>query len=109
MLGTKVDKYTARFHELAKMFPHMVSTKEKKIDRYIWGLVPKIRRMITSSNLTTLQAGVGLAYRLTNDVIRSSEVPKKDDNERKRQNDQHKKAGSKPIEQERISNNILIT
>nr|GEX18462.1 hypothetical protein [Tanacetum cinerariifolium] len=24
MLGTKVDKYTARFHELAKMLPHMV-------------------------------------------------------------------------------------
>ncbi|GJT77874.1 putative reverse transcriptase domain-containing protein [Tanacetum coccineum] len=67
MLGTEVDKYTARFHELAKMFPHMVFMEEKKIDRYIWGLVPEIRRMITSSNPTTLQVVVGMAYRLTND------------------------------------------
>ncbi|GJS44529.1 putative reverse transcriptase domain-containing protein [Tanacetum coccineum] len=41
--------------------------------------------MITSSNLTTLQDVVGLAYYLTNDVIRSSGVPKRNDNERKRQ------------------------
>ncbi|GJW20104.1 putative reverse transcriptase domain-containing protein [Tanacetum coccineum] len=47
--------------------------------------------MITSSNPTTLQAAVGLAYRLTNDVIRSSVVPKRNDNERKRQNDQQRK------------------
>ncbi|GJY05806.1 putative reverse transcriptase domain-containing protein [Tanacetum coccineum] len=46
--------------------------------------------MITSSNPTTLQAAVGLAYRLTNDVIRSSGVPKMNDNERKRQNDQQR-------------------
>ncbi|GJR10969.1 putative reverse transcriptase domain-containing protein [Tanacetum coccineum] len=47
--------------------------------------------MITSSTPTTLQAVVGLAYRLTNDVIRSSRVPKRNDNERKRQNDQQRK------------------
>nr|GEV87501.1 hypothetical protein [Tanacetum cinerariifolium] len=84
MLGTEVDKYTAPFYELAKMLPHMVSTKEKKINRYFWALVLEIIRMITSSNPTTLQAAVGLDYRLTNDVVRSSEVSKRNDNERKR-------------------------
>ncbi|GKG47323.1 reverse transcriptase domain-containing protein, partial [Tanacetum coccineum] len=34
MLGTEVDKYTTRFHELAKMLPHMVFTEEKKVNRY---------------------------------------------------------------------------
>ncbi|GJW21849.1 putative reverse transcriptase domain-containing protein [Tanacetum coccineum] len=38
MFCTEVDKYTARFHELAKMFPHMVSMEDKKIGIYIWGL-----------------------------------------------------------------------
>ncbi|GKE39634.1 hypothetical protein Tco_1463039 [Tanacetum coccineum] len=88
--ATKVDKYTARFHELAKMLPYMVSTEENKIDRYIWGLVPEIRRMITLSNPTTLQAAVGMASCLTNDVIRSSGVPKRNDNERKKQSDQQR-------------------
>ncbi|GJT41731.1 hypothetical protein Tco_0941596 [Tanacetum coccineum] len=46
--------------------------------------------MITSSNPITLQAAIGLAYRLTNDVIRSSGVSKRNDNERKRKNDQQR-------------------
>nr|GEV08810.1 hypothetical protein [Tanacetum cinerariifolium] len=70
MIGNEV-KYMAQFNELAKMVPHMVSTEEKKVDHYIWGLVHEIIRMVTSSNPITLQAVVGLAYRLTNDVVRS--------------------------------------
>ncbi|GJY53300.1 putative reverse transcriptase domain-containing protein [Tanacetum coccineum] len=59
MFGTEVDKYIACFHEFAKMVPYMVSTEEKRIDQYIWGLIPKIRMIVTSSNPTTLQATVG--------------------------------------------------
>ncbi|GJZ82542.1 reverse transcriptase domain-containing protein [Tanacetum coccineum] len=54
------------------MVPHMVSTEEKRVDRYIWGLVYEIRRIVTSSNPITLQAAVGLSLCLTNDVVRSS-------------------------------------
>ena len=42
MTGTDVDKYTACFHELARLVPHMVTPEEKRIDRYIWGLAPEI-------------------------------------------------------------------
>ncbi|GJT16713.1 hypothetical protein Tco_0875419 [Tanacetum coccineum] len=42
--------------------------QEKRVDHYIWGLVPEIRRMVASSNPITLQAVVGLAYRLTKDL-----------------------------------------
>nr|GEV45073.1 hypothetical protein [Tanacetum cinerariifolium] len=103
------DKYTANFHELAKMLPHMVSMEEKKINRYIWGLVPEIRRMITSSNATTLQTAVGLAYRLINDVIRSSEMPKRNDNERKRHNDQERKQDQKEqIKRRQVTRNYRV-
>ncbi|XP_024990666.1 uncharacterized protein LOC112524955 [Cynara cardunculus var. scolymus] len=71
MIGMEVDKYTARFHELAKLVPHMVTPEEKRIDRYIWGLVPEIRGMVTSANPTTIQNAVVLANRLTNDAVRS--------------------------------------
>ncbi|PWA56392.1 zinc finger, CCHC-type, Retrotransposon gag domain protein [Artemisia annua] len=90
MIGVEVDKYTVRFHELARMVPHMVSTVEKLIDRYIWGLIPEIRRDVTSSKPTTLQAAVGMAYRLTNDVIRSGGLTKVNDEGRKRQEDQQR-------------------
>nr|GEZ21587.1 zinc finger, CCHC-type, retrotransposon Gag domain protein [Tanacetum cinerariifolium] len=87
MLGTEMDKYTSRFYELAKMEPHMVSTEEKRIGRYIWGLILKIRMIVTSSNPTTLQAAVGLAYRLTNDIVRTGRALKGQDGGKKRQND----------------------
>ena len=35
MIGTDIDKYTAHFHELARLVPHMVTPEEKRIDRYI--------------------------------------------------------------------------
>ncbi|XP_024990677.1 uncharacterized protein LOC112524966 [Cynara cardunculus var. scolymus] len=71
MIGMEVDKYTAHFHELAKLVPHMVTPEEKQIHRYIWGLAPQIRGMVTSANPTTIQNAVVLANRLTNDAVRS--------------------------------------
>ncbi|XP_024989170.1 uncharacterized protein LOC112523720 [Cynara cardunculus var. scolymus] len=71
MIGIKVDKYIARFHELAKLVPHMVTPEEKRIDRYMWGLAPEIRGMVTLANPTTIQNAVVLANRLTNDAVRS--------------------------------------
>ncbi|GKA92128.1 hypothetical protein Tco_0814053 [Tanacetum coccineum] len=60
------------------------NTQEKRVDRYIWSLVPEIRRMVTSSNPITLQAVVGLAFHLTNDVVRSSRASKVIDSGRNR-------------------------
>ncbi|XP_024963507.1 uncharacterized protein LOC112503743 [Cynara cardunculus var. scolymus] len=71
MKGSDVDSYTARFHELAKLVPHLVSPKENRIDRYVWGLAPEIRGNVTSANPKTLQDTVNLAIKLTNNAIRS--------------------------------------
>ncbi|KAJ9561504.1 LOW QUALITY PROTEIN: hypothetical protein OSB04_006664 [Centaurea solstitialis] len=49
----------------------MVTPEEKRIDRYIWGLAPEIRGMVTSANPATIQSAVVLANRLANDVVRS--------------------------------------
>ena len=71
MVGSGIDSYTTRFHELAKLVPHLVTPEENRIDRYIWGLAPEIRGNVTSANPTTLQDAVNLATRLTNNAIRS--------------------------------------
>ncbi|KAJ9545268.1 hypothetical protein OSB04_024975 [Centaurea solstitialis] len=34
MKGMDVDKYTARFHKLAQLVPHMVTPEEKRIDKH---------------------------------------------------------------------------
>ncbi|GJZ94487.1 reverse transcriptase domain-containing protein, partial [Tanacetum coccineum] len=43
MVGANHARYTNRFHELAKLVPHLVNPKSKRIERYISGLAPQIR------------------------------------------------------------------
>ncbi|KAI3715141.1 hypothetical protein L6452_22111 [Arctium lappa] len=71
MKGNDIDSYTARFHELAKLVPHLVTPEENRVDRYVWGLAPEIRGDVTSGNPKTLQDAVNLATRLTNNANRS--------------------------------------
>ncbi|GJZ99092.1 putative reverse transcriptase domain-containing protein [Tanacetum coccineum] len=42
MVGANVDKYTTRFHKLARLVPRTVTLKSKHIDRYIRGLASAI-------------------------------------------------------------------
>ncbi|GJX85933.1 putative reverse transcriptase domain-containing protein [Tanacetum coccineum] len=44
MIGADVDKYTTRFHKLARLVPRTVTLESKRIDRYIQGLASAIRR-----------------------------------------------------------------
>nr|GEU32841.1 reverse transcriptase domain-containing protein [Tanacetum cinerariifolium] len=43
MVGSDTDGYTARFYELARLVPHMVTPESQRVNRYIWGLAPKIK------------------------------------------------------------------
>ncbi|KAI3729830.1 hypothetical protein L6452_18501 [Arctium lappa] len=71
MKGNDVDTYTARFHELAKLVPQLVTPEENRIDRYIWGLAPEIRGDVTSGRPNTMQEAVSLAAKLTDNATRS--------------------------------------
>jgi hypothetical protein len=76
MKGVDVLAYNNQFGELARLVPHMVTSEPKKIQRYIWGLVPRIRGMVTSSNPTTMQAALELAGRLTDEIVRNGTLGK---------------------------------
>ncbi|GKC21901.1 hypothetical protein Tco_1024051 [Tanacetum coccineum] len=106
MVGSDIDKYTTRFHELAKLVPHMVTLEDKRIDRYIWGLAPEIKGMVTSANPSTIQNAVVLANRITNDAIRYG-VWKKDNvrNKRREENQSRNRAGGNPDKRQRAARN----
>nr|GFA27320.1 hypothetical protein [Tanacetum cinerariifolium] len=44
MVGAGHATCTDRFHELARLFPHLVTLESQKIKRYVYGLTPQIRR-----------------------------------------------------------------
>ncbi|GJR02645.1 putative reverse transcriptase domain-containing protein [Tanacetum coccineum] len=70
MVGANHAGYTDRFHELAKLVPHLVTPKSKRIGRYINGLAPQIRGMLRATQPTTIQSAILKAGILTNEAVR---------------------------------------
>ncbi|GJZ86038.1 putative reverse transcriptase domain-containing protein [Tanacetum coccineum] len=67
MVGSNINGYTARFHELARLVPHMVTPESQHVNRYIRGLALEIKPNVTSSKPATIQDAVSMANRLTTD------------------------------------------
>nr|GFA43875.1 reverse transcriptase domain-containing protein [Tanacetum cinerariifolium]GFA44261.1 reverse transcriptase domain-containing protein [Tanacetum cinerariifolium] len=95
MVGAGHAAYTDRFHELARLVPHLVTLENKRIERYIYGLalqihtmvaateptiiqsvVLKICVMVAATELTTIQSTVLKAGMLTDEVIRNGSLNK---------------------------------
>ncbi|GJY62894.1 putative reverse transcriptase domain-containing protein [Tanacetum coccineum] len=62
--------YTNRFHELARLVPHLVTPENKNI----YGLAPQIRRMVAATEPTTIQKAVQKAGTLTDEAIRNGSL-----------------------------------
>ncbi|GKF71297.1 reverse transcriptase domain-containing protein, partial [Tanacetum coccineum] len=46
--------YTDRFHELARLVPHLVTPEGKRIERYVYCLDPQIRGMVATIEPNTI-------------------------------------------------------
>ncbi|KAJ0680826.1 putative retrotransposon gag domain-containing protein [Helianthus annuus] len=77
MIGADVAGYTQRFHDLSRVVPYLVTPEFKRIERYIWGLAPEIRSMVTSSHPATIRSAVSLAVSLTEDAVRMETLTRK--------------------------------
>ncbi|GKC93977.1 putative reverse transcriptase domain-containing protein [Tanacetum coccineum] len=82
MVGLDIDGYTARFHELARMVPHMVTPESQRVNRYIRGLAPEIKPRVTSSEPATIQGAVSMANRLTADGNFALTIPEQGQGQR---------------------------
>ncbi|GJT34252.1 putative reverse transcriptase domain-containing protein [Tanacetum coccineum] len=69
MVGANHAAYTDRFHELAKLVPHLVTPESTRIKRYVAGLVPKIRGMLKATQPTIIQNAILRAGILTDKAI----------------------------------------
>ncbi|GJW03387.1 hypothetical protein Tco_1562243, partial [Tanacetum coccineum] len=54
MVGVGHAAYTNRFHELARLVPHLVTPESRTIERYVYGLALQIRRMVKATELKTM-------------------------------------------------------
>ncbi|GKC81507.1 putative reverse transcriptase domain-containing protein, partial [Tanacetum coccineum] len=76
MVGAGHAAYTNRFHELARLVPHLVTPESRKIKRYVYGLAPQIHEMVAATEPTMIQSVVLEASMLTNETIRNGSIKK---------------------------------
>ncbi|GJS26139.1 reverse transcriptase domain-containing protein [Tanacetum coccineum] len=79
MVGANHAAYTDRFHELAKLVPHLVTPESSRIKRYIAGLAPKIRGMLRATQPTTIQNAILRAGILTDEAVSCGTLTKGSD------------------------------
>ncbi|GKB87863.1 putative reverse transcriptase domain-containing protein [Tanacetum coccineum] len=68
--------YTNRFHELARLVPHLVTPESKKIERYVYGLALQIRGMVAETEPKTIQKTVKIFGALTDEAVRNGSIKK---------------------------------
>nr|GEX07596.1 hypothetical protein [Tanacetum cinerariifolium] len=68
--------YTDRFHELARLVPHLVTPESRKIRRYVYGLALQIRKMVAAMEPKTMQKVVQISSALTDEVVRNGLIKK---------------------------------
>ncbi|GJY97889.1 hypothetical protein Tco_0514799 [Tanacetum coccineum] len=68
MVGAGHAAYTDRFHELARLVPHLVTPESRMIERYVYGLDPQIRGMVAATEPKTMQKAVQISGALTDEA-----------------------------------------
>ncbi|GJS82492.1 putative reverse transcriptase domain-containing protein [Tanacetum coccineum] len=76
IVGVGHAVYTDRFHELARLVPHLVTPKGKRIERYVYGLAPKIRGMVAAMEPKTIQKAMQITDTLIDEALRNGSIKK---------------------------------
>ncbi|GJY96416.1 putative reverse transcriptase domain-containing protein [Tanacetum coccineum] len=76
MVGASHAAYTDRFHELARLVPHLVTPENRRIKRYVYGLAPQIRGMVAVTKPKTMQKAVQISGVLTDEAVRNGSIKK---------------------------------
>ncbi|GJT17692.1 putative nucleotidyltransferase, ribonuclease H [Tanacetum coccineum] len=76
MVGAGHVAYTDRFHELARLVPHLVTPESMMIERYVYGPAPQIHGMVAATEPKTIQKAVHISDALTDEAVRNRVIKK---------------------------------
>ncbi|GKA80531.1 putative reverse transcriptase domain-containing protein [Tanacetum coccineum] len=93
MVGANHVAYTDRFHELAKLVPHLFTPESSRIKRYINRLAPQIRGILRATQPTTMQSAILMAGILTDEDVHYGTLTK--GNDKRKEMEESSKQGSR--------------
>ncbi|GJW88494.1 hypothetical protein Tco_0163834 [Tanacetum coccineum] len=76
IVGAGHAVYTDRFHELARLVPHLVTPESRMIERYVYVLALQIRGMVAATEPKTMQKAVQISGALTDEAVRNGSIKK---------------------------------
>nr|GEX56506.1 hypothetical protein [Tanacetum cinerariifolium] len=76
MVGAGHATYTGRFHELARLVPHLITLKSRMIERYVYVLASQISGMVAETEPNTIQKVVQISGALTDEAVRNRSIKK---------------------------------
>ncbi|GJV44346.1 putative reverse transcriptase domain-containing protein [Tanacetum coccineum] len=76
MVGAGHAAYTDKFHELARLVPHLVTPESRMIERYVYGLAPQIRGMVAATEPESMQKAMQISSALTDESVRNRTIKK---------------------------------
>ena len=82
MDGPKIPEYVQLFHDLSRVVPYLVKPEFKRIERFIWGLAPQIRGMVTTSKPSTIAEAIDMSVTLTEEALRAGKFSESKDNKK---------------------------
>ncbi|GJR78856.1 hypothetical protein Tco_0149641, partial [Tanacetum coccineum] len=75
-VGAGHAAYTDRFHELARLVPHLVTLESRMIERYVYSLAPQIHGMVAATEPKTIQKSVQIFGALTDKAVKNGSIEK---------------------------------
>ncbi|KAJ0874306.1 putative transcription factor interactor and regulator CCHC(Zn) family [Helianthus annuus] len=75
MVGSEIEVYAKRSHELAIMCPNMSRPLHRRIELFIKGLAPRVKGLVTAANLNNITQIVRLAHKITDQEVESGSLP----------------------------------
>ncbi|GJZ31462.1 reverse transcriptase domain-containing protein [Tanacetum coccineum] len=76
MVGAGHAAYTDRFHELARLVPHLVTLENRRFERYVYCLALQIRGMVAAMEPSTIQKAIKIVGTLTSEALRNGSIKK---------------------------------
>nr|GEU40172.1 hypothetical protein [Tanacetum cinerariifolium] len=76
MVGAGYAAYTDKFHDLARLVPHLVTPESRKIERYVHGLALWIREMVAATEPKTIHKAMQISGVLTDETVNNGSIKK---------------------------------
>ncbi|GKE16854.1 putative reverse transcriptase domain-containing protein, partial [Tanacetum coccineum] len=105
MIGANNAGYNDRFHELAKLVPHLVTPESKSIGRYINGLAPQIHGMLRATQPTTIQSAILKVGILIDEAVRCGTLTRSSEKIREVKKQVNKEVHEKIIRRQKLCYN----